>query len=275
MDSGPGGHRFHEMKDLIQPVARKRLSDEVRDQLKALILERNLRPGDRLPPERELSHLFHVGRPSVREAIRSLDILGYLEIRPGHGIFVKEPSPDFFLKTIIESVRISRSLEKRTILELLEVRIILETKIASLTAKNADEKDRMVLQKTFRAFEDALHSEDADLLVNADMDFHKAIARCSHNNVMYVMVGIMEDLSKRTTGEILSLTDFHAYSSRACVEHRRILKAVLEGSEVKAAEAMRRHLMHGRRIIHDVMPGERIPTLAGEKGSPRRDLRPV
>lgn len=232
------------MRELIQPIAKRRLSDDVVDQFKTMIAENNLKRGDRLPSERELSLLFEVGRPSIREAIRTLDILGYVDIRPGQGIFVKEPNAEFYLKTIQESLKMQGELEKRTILEILEVRAILEFKTASMAARNPDKDDLALLGEAYANVVESVRNENANQLIEADYEFHKAVAHCSRNYVLYFMIHIIGDLVKRTTRKFLTGPNLPDFYESVRLEHLSILEAIRKRSESEAGDAMARHLEH-------------------------------
>jgi len=251
------------MRDFIQPVTKQRLSDGVVDQLKSLLAERNLRPGDKLPSERELSALFKVGRPSIREAIRTLDILGFVDIRPGQGIFVKEPNTDFYLKNLQDSVGMLMEMQQRTFIELLEVRVILETQTAFLAAVNARQKDLDLLDQAFEELEKAiiryettLRDEDMQTYINKDFAFHSAVAICSRNNVLHVMINFIEDLIKRSSRRFLSLPDLLKVSREFFAEHGKIREAIRSRSQAGAAEAMRSHLQHAREVMNRIIKTE-------------------
>jgi len=254
------------MKELIQPVTKRRLSDDVVDQFKTMIAEHNLKPGDKLPSERELSILFQIGRPSIREALRTLDILGYVDIRPGQGIFVKEPNNQFYLKTIRESLEMQGELEEKTLLEILEVRGILEFQTATMAARKANENDVAELAEAYGNLTRSLRDEDTDQFIEADYEFHKAIARCSGNNVLYVMIHIIEDLVKRTTRKFLTGPDLPAFYEAIRVEHASILEAIRNRSESEAGQAMARHLHHAIEQMKKVLENDRT---SGPTGDPQ------
>jgi len=241
------------MKEYIQPITKRRFSDEVTDQLKPLIVERSLKPGDRLPSERELSLSFQVSRPSIREAIRTLNILGLVDIKPGHGIFVKGPDPDFYRKSLQETLLIHMEMEKKTFFEILEVRIILEGRTAAIAARNADENELASLKNTFEAYENLVIENGAQNLVLTDFDFHLAIAKCSHNSVLYVMINIIEDVVSRATQKLISSVDPVDFHRQICREHKKILEPILKRSEEEASRAMVKHLQRAQRAMDRII----------------------
>ena len=96
-----------------------------------------LKPGDKLPPERELTKMFGVGRSSIREAIRALVVMGYLEVLQGKGTFIKANLPAVGLAAL----DMGHVLEAATLFDLMEAREILESKVVELASERADKKD--------------------------------------------------------------------------------------------------------------------------------------
>jgi GntR family transcriptional regulator, transcriptional repressor for pyruvate dehydrogenase complex len=236
------------MRELIQPIGRRRLSDDVIGQLKTLLIEKNLKPGDKLPPERDLSGLFQVGRPSIREALRTLDILGFVDIRPGDGVYVRDPRGGSFLRNIQESLEILVQLEPKTLLEIFEVRMILEAKTASMAAQFAGPEDLAFLQNAFRELED--HLTDPKSYSEKDWEFHKAIARCSQNNVLFHLINLCSALIKLTSQRFLAVPNITAVFHP---DHRTIFQAIQNRSEKKAVRAMTEHLFHAKEYIQRLL----------------------
>ena len=246
------------MRELIQPIGRRRLSDDVIGQLKTLLVDKNLKPGDKLPPERDLSGLFQVGRPSIREALRTLDILGFVDIRPGDGVYVRDPRGGSFLRNIQESLEILVQLEPKTLLEIFEVRMILETKTASMAAKFAGPKDLAFLQTVFGELEDRL--TDPQSYSEKDWEFHKAVARCSQNNVLFHLINLCSALTKLTSQRFLEVPNITAVFHP---DHRAIFQAIQNRSEKKAAQAMTEHLFRAQESIQRLLRDGAKPKMRG------------
>ena len=246
------------MRELIQPIGRRRLSDDVIGQLKTLLVEKNLKPGDKLPPERDLSGLVQVGRPSIREALRTLDILGFVDIRPGDGVYVQDPLGGSFLKSIQESLEILTQLEPKTLIEIFEVRMILEAKTASMAAQFAGPEDLAFLQNAFRELED--HLTDPNSYSEKDWEFHKAIARCSHNNVLFHLINHCSALIKLTSQRFVEVPNITAVFHP---DHRAIFRAIQNRSEKKAAQAMTEHLFHAQESIRRLLRDGAKPKVGG------------
>ena len=129
----------------IKPVSRTTLVDEIFEQFLTLIINGDLAPGEKLPPERELAEKLGVGRPSTREALRALSMMGVLDARPGEGTFVTNAPIESFLSPFILSMRIT----KENSLEIIEARTTLELKLATLAAERASQEDKDLIRQRF------------------------------------------------------------------------------------------------------------------------------
>lgn len=256
------------MRDRIQPVARRRLADGVIDQLKTLLIERDLKPGDKLPSERELALRFGVGRPSLREALRALDALGFVSIRPGDGVYVNEPSPASSLKGFQDSLEILVQLDQKTALEILDMRLILEPQTAALAARNASEEDIAALRSVFQTMEE--RADDPAAYLESDMEFHRIISRSSQNKVLYLLIGSIQQLIRSTGRKFLSIPHpidlFHS-------EHRKVFEAILERSEPKARDAMAAHLTHAGQVIRGLWATTQEAASGSGRNGSRREAR--
>src|SRR2546429_6547843 len=117
----------------IAPIKSTRIYQEIVRQVKAMIAEGRLKSGDQLPPERDLAEKFVVCRTSVREALRALESLGLVEIRPGEGTFVREVS----VESLIEPLALVMASHREAIVELFEARRLLEPALAARAARRA------------------------------------------------------------------------------------------------------------------------------------------
>ncbi|MGH2395301.1 MAG: FadR/GntR family transcriptional regulator, partial [Candidatus Limnocylindria bacterium] len=117
----------------IEPIKSTRIYEEIVRQIKTMIAEGRLKSGDQLPPERDLASKFVVSRTSVREALRALESLGFVEIRPGEGTFVRQVS----VEELIEPLALVLAAQREAIGDLFEARRLLEPAIAGLAARRA------------------------------------------------------------------------------------------------------------------------------------------
>ena len=130
----------------FKEIAHIRLYESVLEQIMNLIKNAELKPGDRLPPERELAEKLSISRGSLREAFRVLESRGLIKSKPGGGRFIRELKKD----SLVHTENIVLGLEKSSILELLEAREIFEVKIAEIAAKRATKEDVALIEKVLK-----------------------------------------------------------------------------------------------------------------------------
>src|SRR5918996_1817379 len=131
----------------IAPIKSTRIYEEIVRQIKAMIAEGRLKSGDQLPPERDLAEKFLVSRTSVREALRALESVGLIDIRPGEGTFVREVSVD----ALVEPLALVLLAQRAMIEELFEARRLLEPAIAGLAARRASKDEIQEMERTLEA----------------------------------------------------------------------------------------------------------------------------
>lgn len=213
--------------------------EEVARQLERRILEQ-LKPGDLLPPERELVEMFGVSRSSVRDAIRSLELIGLLEPRQGVGTVVRESSADL-LGTPLTGVLLQK---RRAIRELLDVRRMIELPVARRAATHASLEQIAELERILRVQEEKVRR--GELAIEEDSQFHYSIALAADNRVLLKVVDTLMDLLKETRERSLQV---EGRPEKSFAGHRRIF-AALQRCDARAAEAaMRRHLEEIEGIV--------------------------
>jgi GntR family transcriptional repressor for pyruvate dehydrogenase complex len=231
------------------PVIRKRkLFEDVAAHLRRLILSQKLKDGDRLPSERELAERFGVGRPSVREALRTLSQLGLVEIRAGAGAFVRKPGFPPFLKSMGDSLGLLIRQEKTSLLELCDARRILEVETAAMAAERAGAEDIACLQASLAANEAALDTP-ARFRVT-DVAFHRAIAQATHNRILLFIHDALSDLMLRTREMALKVP---GAAPDAFASHQKILLAIKNRDRIRVAREMAIHLEQVRGRLQRVL----------------------
>jgi len=224
------------------PVIQKRkLFEDVAQHLRQLILSQRMKEGDRLPPERELSERFRVGRPSVREALRTLSQMGLVEIRAGEGAFVRKPGLPPFLKSMGDSLSVLIRQDASSLLELCDARRILEVETAAMAAERADAEDIARLQAALAANEAALGTPTRFRIT--DVEFHRAIAQATHNRILLFIHDALADLMLKTREMALKIP---GAAPDAFASHRKIFLAIQGRDPAQAAREMAIHLEHVR-----------------------------
>lgn len=228
------------------PIKRTSISDEITDRLVTSIVSGHFAFGERLPPERELARWLKVGRPTVREAIRTLSVIGLVEVRPGAGTYVVQTHADFVSKAFSWAVL----LDAQTTREVVEARTAIETEIAWLAAERATQADLDRLRSLVIDMEAAC-DRDEEAFGQADLEFHMVLALTSKNTTLSRLLSAIRSLLRQWIQR--ALREHHAYSS-ALQQHRAILSAVQAGDPAAAQEAMRHHLREmGRLITEDIV----------------------
>jgi len=222
----------------ITPV---RLYESVIEQIMDLIKNNELKPGDKLPPERELAEKLSISRNSLREAFRVLESRGLIKSKPGGGRFIREIRENGHNNT----ENIILSLEKSSILELLEAREIFEVKIAEIAAQRATLEDIEIIEEALNKMNQNEELKD-DKKTESDTEFHLAIAGASHNFVFVNIMKLHLDLLKETREKTWQIP---GRREKQYQEHRAIFQAIKEHNSKKAEEAILKHLRNIRKIV--------------------------
>ena len=223
----------------FEVVRRQKVYEAVAEQIERLIISK-LKPGDKLPSERELSETLKVSRGSIRDAIRSLELLGLVEPRQGAGTIVRETAVDT-MRPFAEVLKQRRE----AITDLLEFREMLEPPLTARAAKHVNGEQILHLDKILRRQEQKLAAHEP--AIEEDTEFHYTIALASGNGVVMKVMDLVMDLLRDTRQRALQVP---GRSERSLNGHRRIWEA-LSRRDAEAAEiAMRRHI---REVQHIVM----------------------
>ena len=221
---------------MYQPIQSERLYERIVDQIERRIVAGELEVGDQLPAERELAEQFGVSRTAVREAIKALREKGLVEIRLGRGTFVTNGANG--------AVRHSLGLllkNENGFAHLVEVREILEPEIAALAATRVEGEHIDSMAEAVETMETAL--DNADVFVEADLDFHLALAEATQNPIIPALMDSIIDLlreQRKRTGSVESGL------ARGQHHHKKILEAVVQRDSQAARKAMKAHLKQVR-----------------------------
>ncbi|BCS90118.1 FadR/GntR family transcriptional regulator [Pseudodesulfovibrio sediminis] len=224
----------------IKRVRKKSISEKIVAQLKEMIGQGQLKPGDRLPAERNLAEMFGVSRTTVREGIKALAESGVLESRQGAGTFVSEVDPSQV--SVIESV-LSGDHDMR---DVFAVRKMLEPEIAALAAQKRSPAEIYKLEAILSEQEEAVRKGETGS--DYDQRFHRMLADASGNLVLREMVKALHDAFAQSRSMIIQSEERQRASLAA---HRAIVEAVKHGHGMQAERAMREHLDEVENIIFD------------------------
>ncbi|MFZ3264271.1 MAG: FadR/GntR family transcriptional regulator [Terriglobales bacterium] len=220
-------------------VRRNKVYEEVARQIERLILKK-LRPGDKLPSERDLAETLGVSRSSIRDAIRSLELMGMVEPRQGAGTIVREISSDSLANPLANVLKRKEEL----VSELLDFRIMLEPPLAARAAKRVSPDEISEMEEILQRQQEKQSRGEA--AVTEDAEFHYSIALASGNSVVLKVLDIVMDLLRGTRERSLQV---EGRPQKSLAGHRRILAALKRHDAEGAKAAMRRHIEDVEEIV--------------------------
>ena len=222
--------------DTIQPIKRVNISDQVFEQLKNQLLNGNWKPGDKLPSENELSEKFQVSRVTIRQALQKLTALGLLETRFGEGSFVKEAQIGNYMNVLVPHAYLG----KKTTLEVLEFRQVVETESAGLAAERATADDIRTLRDILSRMQ--MLQNDSLAFAKADLDFHIAISSITRNSLIIATNSILNDILSVSMQDIVDQLGFEI----GLYYHEKLIDAISAHDSALATDIMREHILKTR-----------------------------
>jgi len=223
-----------------------RLADVVAKEIEQRVLEGRLKPGDRLPSERDLSVQLGVSRASLREAIHKLAARGLLESRQGGGTFVTDRLDSSFGNPWEQILRDHPAVHE----DMLEFRHMMEARAAECAALRATVADRERVRQCLALLEQAFAGNDLDVQVDTDLAFHQAIAEASHNVIVghltASLLRLMRDNLRRNLSELMQVP---AAKEQLLDQHRAVWRAIEQGDAAKALEAATDHIGYVRQNL--------------------------
>jgi GntR family transcriptional repressor for pyruvate dehydrogenase complex len=228
---------------LRAPIGRKAVSELVVQRILDLIKNGQLTPGEKLPSERDLSGILDVSRPTIREALRALSILGVLEIRHGGGVFVSSLEANELLNPLDFFV----SLNAQNMGELFDARIEYEPMVAALAAERISDAGLKSLQEFLNA--QLADPDNADLFHDTDIEFHKTLIDASGNALLSrvgKMLQVLGDQGRRAFQKEAQVR------RQSIADHEAIMKAMHDRDPEAAKSAMRQHMINVRNALKGV-----------------------
>jgi len=226
-------------KTEFEAIRRNKLYEEVADRLQRWILD-EMKPDDKLPPERLLAEMFGVGRSSIRDAVRRLQAMGLVEPRQGHGTVVCEVS-DHSIISPLSSVLIRNS---KLVAELLDVRKIIEPGIAARAAGSASPEQISAMEEILQR--QSLKLSRGESAIAEDSEFHYCLALAADNSVVLRVLDVLMDLLQKSREQMLQVKGRPA---KSLAGHRQIVAAIKRKDAAGAESAMRKHLEEIEAII--------------------------
>jgi len=236
---------------VYKTVRTSRLYEQIVQQIEESILKGALKAGDQLPAERDLAQRFGVSRTAVREAVKALREKGLVEAYSGRGTFITDGTSQAIRQSLGLMVKIGQPSGS---IHLAEVRAILEPEIAALAATRIQEQHLSLMREAVVLMDRA--QDDPDAYIEADLDFHLALAEAADNPLILSLLDSIVGLLREQRMRIFQV---EGGPSRGQYHHKRILQAVELRNPEKAREAMRAHLL---QIREDSRASEAHPALS-------------
>lgn len=236
---------------LFRPVSTGRVSGEIVEQVKQALRQGKLAPGDRLPPERQLTETFGVSRVTVRDALRVLEAHGLIEIRvgAGGGAFVTAPDPGDVADGITNMLMMSAISPK----DVTEIRNIIEIGMMPLICERATDSDLEELGLICERADESLDDPPYDVRISAE--FHIRLAQSSHNTAILMLT---ESLHRPILNSLLEAKKVDPnYGVWGTEEHKELVDAIRERDVDRARDILRHHLARTADRLERALPSAR------------------
>ena len=234
-------------EQIFKPIRQEKLSAKIADQIKTLILDGELKPGDPLPPERKLMKLLNVSRPSIREALKSLVGMGMLETSQGNRTVVKSLASGRMVDPLHHLLKD----DFNTVFDVLEVRKAIEAWNAFYAAKRATPEDIARLEENIESMRMQLKTGDFHL-EKEDADFHLALSEATHNKIQTHIMFTIYDILKSSIGKYYNDIDHRAVYQ----QHANVVDAVKRGDSDLARVKILEHLDYVESQIKEIAESE-------------------
>lgn len=236
-------------QSMLRVVEKKRAYEDIVQQVVALIEEGKLKRGDQLPSERDLTEIFKVSRTTVREAIRTLESMKFLQCRQGTGTYVLASNGE----DLIQPLAAALFNAKDDIRDIFYTRKIVEPHVAELAAENATPQDIEKMEQILRMQEVCI--EQGESIIETDSVFHGIIAGAAKNAVIERLSLALAEQLKQARKEYLAENESGGRAKESLAGHRRILSAIRKGDGKEAKKAMTQHLQNIERITFQSKEG--------------------
>jgi GntR family transcriptional repressor for pyruvate dehydrogenase complex len=242
--------------DILSALRRERRqtpSEEVTQQLLGYLLSGQIRPGTRLPSERRLAERLGVGRSAVREAIKSLSLLGLLEVRQGSGAYLSGHTSDLLPRVLEWGLLLGEP----SMRDIIELRHHLEVAAAGLAAERASTEAIQELRALVARMGEA--GPDVPAYVDADLQFHLRLAQAGGNGVLASLISNIQSLTRVWATRVL---EYAGETSSSLAMHKPIIDAVAAGDVEAARHAMEAHMQRATKRLRAALDADEQPAAA-------------
>jgi GntR family transcriptional repressor for pyruvate dehydrogenase complex len=246
--------------DFITPVKRTTLTADISRKLVGHLIRGDWKPGERIPAERELCQKLGVGRASLREALKALEIMGMIETRLGDGTYVCNRS-EFLSRPLLWAITSSSETAAH---ELVEARKLIEGELASCAAERATSEDLKSMGEQLDKMENSFG--DPERFLQADIGFHLAIGLAAHNSILMNALELIRNLLQQWIGSALRID---GVPKQAFDQHKEIFLAIAKHNRTGARSKMELHLDSMANVLIEAknLPSRRHDTAESSHNS--------
>jgi GntR family transcriptional repressor for pyruvate dehydrogenase complex len=228
------------MEIMFKPVRTEKISSLIVEQIKSAIHAGSMKPGDKLPSEREFAEVFKASRVSIREALKRLETFGLLTVKVGRGVFVAQMDATHMSESLSALLRMRNG----TLDDLTEGRLIFEPSIARLAAERITPEEILVLEDNVAAVEAGIRAGVS--VYEKNIEFHSLIAQATHNLsiglTMQSMLKVVGDTAFRTA-EQSTVQRVNEFAGQAARVHKEIVRSFKEKNPQQACKSMEKDIL--------------------------------
>jgi GntR family transcriptional repressor for pyruvate dehydrogenase complex len=228
----------------VRVLPRTTLTEAAFEQLIAYVVKGTWKAGDRLPPERELCQQFGIARTSLREALKAMELVGMLDSRVGDGTFVC-PRSEFLSRPLLWAFT---GTDHEELVEIMEARTVVEESLAGLAAERASADEISAIKVTIMQMRDVIATGSS--ILEADMNFHLAVAAAAHNEVLRNAVQLLRNITRQWLKYKVQMPNVAASVLK---RHEAVYRAIASRKPKTARLAMRRHLEETQQLVIQVV----------------------
>ena len=217
----------------VKPIQRTTLTEAAFEQLISLVVNGEWKPGDRIPPERDLCQQLRIARASLREALKAMELIGMLNSRVGDGTFIC-PRSEFLSRPLLWAFT---GMDHDELQDIMESRMIIEENIAGLAAERATEEQIAHIGEVLQLMRDSIARNES--ILEADMAFHLAVSVAAQNTLLLTAARLLRNMMRQAIYHKLLIPDIERSVLK---DHVAIYKAIQRRSPQAARRAMRAHL---------------------------------
>lgn len=229
----------------IRPIKRPSVGEQVCEQLKEYLFVGRWKAGEKIPSEHELAQAFGVSRVTVREALLRLSSLGLVETRFGGGTYVRRITPGLNISPIVPVAY----LDTKSILDVIEYRLVVEVRTAGLAARRAVPEDMAILEETWKGMD--RNQNDQRRFAEEDLNFHLELAKITRNSMLIETLNVIRSVLTQAM-----YVAIQARGTRGLHYHRLLIDAIAAHDERRAMEVMEEHITNVYNTLEEKMPRE-------------------